>query len=635
MNAAFNKKAWLIICLAACLMLPTMTFADAGAPPAQLIEVYQTDGQVLDFNAEKVLVYKPESQKVLIEQLDGSASIEIATGIATKPDKAALTSEGAIFHLPGVNGESTEYRNGTLQRLQAYYWTVNGPYVAYYDSSGTDGSLDEYGTNGLRLRHGNTVETIVNPINHYWPLGEAKILDDGTVLYSFVEQLFRYKDGVSTALTNKPAYLNEMEEDNNKIEVDGDSILYLNFNPDPVIQLLTESGTIQLAGPYQDIFDRYGIVLRQQKIAIAGGWTAFPQLDEDRQVTLRLRSPEGEDQQIGSGSAGYKLQALSPTGEVVYSLTESGSTRYYLNRADAAGGTRVESEVPAGEAKWLNNAWWFSKENGVFKLSEGEPSIVSLTVDPGELSLLVGEERQIAVNANTTNGQTMEVTEKSGYVSSDPTVATVNSAGLVKGVAAGKAQITVSYGGEQATVAVEVENVAPTLELLYFTPNELNTEVGMTETFRLFAKYSDGTERDVTAEANLTSSNSSVAALTSTGNGVNGIATGSAIIQASFEGATANLKVNVAAQSGFVEKLYTLGNSWSLSVGESRNMLVYADYSDGRWEDVSNRASFSSSNPAVASVDADGKVHALSRGVAFVTITFNDVQKLVKIKVKT
>ncbi|MFX3631568.1 MAG: Ig-like domain-containing protein [Candidatus Pristimantibacillus sp.] len=629
----WRNKTWLSLCLTASLMLPAMTYADAGAPPANLIEVYQTDGQLLDFNAEKALVYKEQSQKVLIEQLDGSASLEIATGITTKPDKAALTADGAIFHLSGVNGESMEYRNGTLQRLQAYFWTVNGPYVAYYDSSGTDGSLDEPGTNGLRLRHGNTVETIVNPVNHYSPLGEAEILDDGTVLYSYVEQLFSYKDGISTALTEAPEYPNEMEIDNNNIEAEGHSILYLNYNPEPVISLITDTESIPLSGPYFDIVSSYANVLRQQNFATAGGWAAFPRLDEEQQVTLWLRSPAGEEEKIGSGRAGYKLQALSPAGDVVYSLTEAGSTRYYLNRADATGGTRSEVEVPSGGAKWLNNSWWFWSDTSVSKLSEGEPSIVSLSAAPAELSLVVGDEQQLDITADYAGGQTKAVTENSEYVSSDPAVATVLPGGLVKGIAAGSAQITVSYGGKEVTVAVMVANAAPTVELLYFTPSELHTEIGVQKTFQLYAEYSDGTEKNVTAEAILTSSNSSVAALTSAANGVIGISMGSAVINASFDGAAAALTVNVAVPSGYVKKLYTLGNKWKLSVGESRDLLVYAEYSDGGWEDVSNWAAYSSSNPAVASVDSDGEVRALSPGVAHVTITFNGVQKLVKIKV--
>lgn len=628
-----NKKALLSLCLTASLMLPAMTYADTGAPPANLTEVYQTDGQLLDFNAEKALVYEAQSQKVLIEQLDGSASLEIATGIATKPDKAALTAEGAIFHLPGVNGESKEYRNGTLQRLQAYYWTVNGPYVAYYDSSGTNGSLDYPGTNGLRLRHGNTVETIVNPPNHYSPLGEAEILDDGTVLYSYVEQLFRYKDGISTALTEALKYPSEWEVDNNNIEAEGHLVLYLNYSPEPVIQLITDTESIPLSGPYLDIVSSYENVLRQQNLATAGGWAAFPRLDEKQQVTLWLRSPAGEEQKIGSGSAGYKLQALSPAGDMAYSLTEAGSTRYYLNRADAAGGTRTEVEVPSGEARWLNNSWWFWTDTSVYKLSKEEPSIESLTAEPAELNLLVGGEQQLAITAKNTGGQTKVVTENSGYISSDPAVATVLPDGLVKGIAAGTARITASYGGKQVTVAVKVASASPTVELLYFTPRELHTKIGVTKTFQLYAKYSDGTEKNITAEAVLTSSNSSVAVLTSAANGVTGIATGSAVINASFGGATTALAVYVAAPGGYVEKLFTLGNKWKLSVGESRDLMVYADYSDGGWEDVSNEATYSSSNSAVASVNADGEVQALSPGVAHVTITFKCVKKLVKIKV--
>ncbi|MFC4775839.1 Ig-like domain-containing protein [Paenibacillus sp. GCM10023252] len=637
-----SGKTWLSLALTASLMLPAMTSiqAEAGAvPAAPLTEVYQTGGEILDFNTEKAVIYDAQTQKVLIEPLSGGAATEIAANITVKPDKAALTTEGAIFHLPGVTDSSQEYRNGTLETLKAYSWKVNGPYLVYYDSSGTNGSMDGYGTNGLRLRDNGEVQSIVNPRNRYWPLGDYEVLDNGTVVFSYASQLFRYRDGQNTELTPSPDQSDLYDQDLSNVEsVDGSSVLYTSYNsPSPAVKLYTDGqGATALAGPYEDIVERYRNTLKNLNLAYEGSWMAYPKIDEEGQATLWLRSAEGAETKIGSGVSGYKVQALSPEGEVVYSLTdEAGTTRYYLSRADSVTGTRTEVEVPAGAAKWLDGAWWFSTAASIYKLSEGEPEPVleSVTAAPSVVSLSVGGEQALAITANYEGGQSKAVTADSTYVSSDPAIAAVTAAGLVKGVAAGTAVITASYGGKEAEVQVTVTNATSAVELLYFVPGELSVPVGVTKSFKLYAEYSDGSEREVTAEAELRSSKPAVAALTASGDGVTGIATGSATIQAVFEGAAAVLTVNVAPAGGYVEKLYTLGNKWKLSEGESRDLLVYADYSDDSWEDVTDGATYTSSNSAVAAVDADGRVTAVSPGVAYVTITFETVVKVVKIKV--
>ncbi|MCK9927519.1 Ig-like domain-containing protein, partial [Frankia sp. Mgl5] len=72
----------------------------------------------------------------------------------------------------------------------------------------------------------------------------------------------------------------------------------------------------------------------------------------------------------------------------------------------------------------------------------------------------------LQITATYANGSTQDVTSQSTYQSSDPTIATVNAAGVISGVAAGNATITVSYYGKTITVPVQVTATTSTANRL-------------------------------------------------------------------------------------------------------------------------------------------------------------------------
>jgi uncharacterized protein YjdB len=74
------------------------------------------------------------------------------------------------------------------------------------------------------------------------------------------------------------------------------------------------------------------------------------------------------------------------------------------------------------------------------------------------VSLARNATQQLTITASYTKGASKTVTATSTYKSSSATIATVSTGGLVKGIAAGSATITVSYteGGVNKTVTVPV-----------------------------------------------------------------------------------------------------------------------------------------------------------------------------------
>src|SRR5271157_519428 len=91
------------------------------------------------------------------------------------------------------------------------------------------------------------------------------------------------------------------------------------------------------------------------------------------------------------------------------------------------------------------------------------PSIGSIFITPSTATVSVGNTQQLTATGKYSDGSTSTLSGSSvGWSSSDDTVATITSGGLVTGVKVGTATMTVSDQGVTATATVKVtyENVA-------------------------------------------------------------------------------------------------------------------------------------------------------------------------------
>jgi uncharacterized protein YjdB len=91
-----------------------------------------------------------------------------------------------------------------------------------------------------------------------------------------------------------------------------------------------------------------------------------------------------------------------------------------------------------------------------FHAVSAQPTVASLAITPSSPTVVSGSTVQLTATATLTPSGTQDVTSAANWSTSDATKATVNSAGLVTGVAAGTATITAVYGGQTATKSVTV-----------------------------------------------------------------------------------------------------------------------------------------------------------------------------------
>ena len=90
------------------------------------------------------------------------------------------------------------------------------------------------------------------------------------------------------------------------------------------------------------------------------------------------------------------------------------------------------------------------------KITAPSKTLQSITTSPSSVSLETGKTQSLSVTAKYSDNSTATVTSSSTYSSSNTAIATVSSSGIITGVGAGSATITVSYGGKTTTVAVSV-----------------------------------------------------------------------------------------------------------------------------------------------------------------------------------
>jgi hypothetical protein len=139
----------------------------------------------------------------------------------------------------------------------------------------------------------------------------------------------------------------------------------------------------------------------------------------------------------------------------------------------------------------------------------------------------------------------------------------------------------------------------------------------------MYNYYIDGELRSsskIGSLANLTSSNTSVATISSTGI-IRGVAAGTATITATYQGLTATMTVTVVGASS----LSLEWTSATLAKGDQKsNVALYTITSNGSTTDVTNTASWKSSNTSVATVSR-GVITARGAGTATITATYSSI----------
>jgi len=227
----------------------------------------------------------------------------------------------------------------------------------------------------------------------------------------------------------------------------------------------------------------------------------------------------------------------------------------------------------------------------------------------------VGQAGQLAAVERQTATTSQDVTMTASWQSSNPSVATVSSAGLITAMALGSTIITAT---DQAAVGTLVVSVVPRTvsSLLVVGPTMVPT--GQTGELTASASTSSG-KQVVTSGVTWQSSNPGVASVSDAGI-LTAIAPGTVTITASYQGVTGSLTVTVA---NVTVSAVTLYGTTTVTRGGTTQLTATAVLGDGSRRIVTNVGAWASLNTDIATVSASGLVTTLSTaGTATITATY-------------
>ena len=239
------------------------------------------------------------------------------------------------------------------------------------------------------------------------------------------------------------------------------------------------------------------------------------------------------------------------------------------------------------------------------------PDASSISLDVTELTLYVGSSYTLTATVLPENAADKTVT----WTTSDETVATVSTDGLVNGVKTGTATVTATtINGLTATCTVYVNDTTIYAESMTLNLTETTIYIGDTETLVATVLPTNTNDKTVT----WTTSDATVATVDDDG-AVTGVAEGEATITATTSnGLSATCKVTVVPV--YATSITLNKNELSLFIGSSETLIATVLPDNTTVKTVA----WSSSNTSIATVDDDGTVTVVANGTATITASTTD-----------
>jgi uncharacterized protein YjdB len=174
--------------------------------------------------------------------------------------------------------------------------------------------------------------------------------------------------------------------------------------------------------------------------------------------------------------------------------------------------------------------------------------------------------------------------------------------------------------------------IKPTISSVYVTPAAATLGIGQNTPLSAYATYSDGTQNQLSGDSvGWTSSDTTIATVTSPGGSVTGVAIGSSTITATAQGVsgTATVTVTLANITSLVINT-TPGSTTKQTTanisGTNGTLQFYAYANGSASNDVTQAVTWTSSNTNVASISSgnssgNGLASAVSAGTTNITAT--------------
>lgn len=238
-------------------------------------------------------------------------------------------------------------------------------------------------------------------------------------------------------------------------------------------------------------------------------------------------------------------------------------------------------------------------------LTVTDAALSYIRVTPAKVKVPVGAEGQFEARAFYTDSHSEDITDIASWTSLDQAVVHIGTGSLDGGFAnalnTGHTQVKAQYLGMSSTAEVEV-TAAELLELTV-TPGDASVAAGLDLSYQAFARYSDGSSKEVTLESSWQSSRTDIATIDASAV-AHGVYSGSTEIEASYKSLTA--KASLFVTEAVLTELQVTPATSTVNINETQQYILTAFYSDGYSADASTAATWTLADDTVAHVVTSG-----------------------------
>lgn len=228
-----------------------------------------------------------------------------------------------------------------------------------------------------------------------------------------------------------------------------------------------------------------------------------------------------------------------------------------------------------------------------------------IRVTPSLISVPVGTEGQFAARAFYTDNTSEDITKVATWISSDEAIVHIDTgapnSGFASAIEVGQTSVTAQYLTATDTAVVKV-TPAELVELTV-SPVDASVAAGLDQAYQAFARFSDGSSKEVTLASSWQSSQTDIATVDSQGV-AHTLLSGNTEIQASYKSLTASASLFVSEPT-LVDFQVTPVSS-TVNINESQQYVARAFYSDGYSYDVSTASTWTLADDSIAHVVPSG-----------------------------
>ncbi|WP_025819654.1 Ig-like domain-containing protein [Shewanella marina] len=257
--------------------------------------------------------------------------------------------------------------------------------------------------------------------------------------------------------------------------------------------------------------------------------------------------------------------------------------------------------------------------SNVATLNVSSAVIRALQISPANSNIALGTDQHYQAIATYSDQTTLDVTEQANWQSQQLNIATIKQ-GEAHSIASGNTMIMANIDGIVSNHAnLTVTNAQ--LAAIQVTPANITLANGSHIHYQANGIYSDGSSRDITHLVTWKSQQPNIAMFAE--DELETLSQGNTVITANMDGMTSNA-AQLSVTAAQITELQITTNDEQIAKGTYTQFQALATYTDKTVQDVTDSATWTSSNLNIATINS-GKAHAEQQGSVIISARYDGI----------